>query len=275
MANRSDAVVVGVYPSAWHVRWQAPETLVVEGRRGTVAALAVDVEPTVLWDGNADKFGERLARWKSEVGFVDGKHGTVSLTSPSTNGSSGAKVVEHYLGPLGIAAERTTFTDVYPVFLVKMTKGQQGEVIRREYDTVASGMGMPKCSVPPRISSARLPELAASIFGGRLVADLSSLAARLIITLGEAVWNTFLAIPSLRARPPRQKFADLYGDSYGTTGRLTVNGHEIDWLPLVHPGLLKGKLDPNADIPLGGRTLNGWATLHARWASAHSLRLSN
>jgi hypothetical protein len=270
MANPSDAVVVGVYPSAWHVAWRAPENLVAEGRRGAVSALAVDVEPTVFWDGDADDFGERLAMWKGEVGFIDGKHGTVSPVSPSTNGSSGAKVVRHYLTPLGITAARATFTDVYPVFLVKRATGgrrEQGGAIREEYDSVAPRMGMPVCSLPSRIPSARLPGLAASAFGERLVADLSAAAAPLILTLGEEVWNTLLAIPSLRARPPRQNFSDLYGEAYGATGSLTVNGRQVGWLPLVHPGLLKGKAEPEAEVPSGARTVKGWATLHARWAA--------
>jgi hypothetical protein len=270
-ANRSDAVVVGVYPSAWHVAWRAPESLVAEGRRGAVAALAVDVEPTVFWDGDADDFGGRLARWKREVGFLDGKHGIISPVSPATNGSSGEKVVRHYLSPLGISAASATFTDIYPVFLVKTAKGtrrEQGDAIRDEYDSLAPRMGVPVCSLPHRIPSARLPGLAASTFGERLVADLSAAAAPLVITLGEEVWDTLLVIPSLRARPPRERFTDLYGDAYGATGSLTLKGRPVAWLPLVHPGLLKGEPNPSADVPSGGRTVEGWATFHARWAVA-------
>lgn len=271
MANPSDATVVGVYPSAWHVAWRAPENLVAEGRRGAVAALAVDVEPTVFWDGDADDFGERLALWKRQVGFIDGKHGMISSVSPSTNGSSGTKVVQRYLAPLGITAARASFTDVYPVFLVKTATGarrEQGDAIREEYDSIAPRIGMPVCSLPTRISSAKLPGLAAAAFGGRLIADMSAASASLVITLGEEVWNTLLAIPSLRARHPSQTFSDLYGDAYGKTGSLTVNGREVAWLPLVHPGLLKGEAEPGAEVPSEGRTVRGWATLHARWAAA-------
>jgi hypothetical protein len=263
--------VVGVYPSAWHVAWRAPGDLVDEGRRGAVAALAVDVEPTVFWDSNADDFGERLALWKRDVRFLDGKHGTVSPVSPSANGSSGKKVVRHYLTPLGITAVRAAFTDVYPVFLVKTSNGkkrEQGDAIRDEYDSIASRMGVPVSSLPERISAARLPPLAASTFGARLVADLTAAAAPLIITLGDEVWNTLLAIPYLRAHPPRETFTDLYGDAYGATGSLTVNGREVPWLPLVHPGLLMGEVDPEADVTPGARTVKGWATFHARWALA-------
>ena len=270
MVEQADAVVVGVYPSAWHVAWRAPKGLVGAGRRGSVAALAVDVEPTVFWDGNADDYGERLARWKREVGFVEGRHGSISPVPPAANGSSGDKVVRHYLAPLGIDPGRATFTDVYPVFLIKTSNGvrrEQGDAIRDEYDTIAPSMAMPACTLPPRISSAKLPSLAANAFGNRLVEDLARAAAPLIITLGEEVWATLLAIPSLRARPPAASFTDLYGDSYGARGTLTVSGREVAWLPLVHPGLLKGTPDPGAVVAAGARTVKGWATVHAGWAA--------
>jgi hypothetical protein len=271
MAKESDAVVIGVYPSAWHIAWRAPRTLIADGRSGAVAALAVDVEPTVFWDGNADDFEERVARWKRDVRFVDGKHGEVLALSPRTNGSSGEKVVRKYLEPLGIRADRATFTDVYPAFLVKTSNGrrrEQGDAIRDEYDSIARRMELPVSSLPPRMPAARLPARAASTFGGRLVADLSAAAAPLIITLGAEVWDTLVAIPSLHARHPREKLTDLYGDAYGTAGSLTVNGRQTVWLPLAHPGLLKGNADPGSEVTAGRRTANGWATLHARWAAA-------
>ncbi len=36
LAERSDAVVIGVYPSAWHIAWRAPKELAAEGRSGAV-----------------------------------------------------------------------------------------------------------------------------------------------------------------------------------------------------------------------------------------------
>lgn len=271
MVRNADVVVVGVYPSAWHVAWRAPPHLVKPGASGGVAALAVDVEPTVFWDGNADDYGERLARWKAEVGFVDGKHGAISAKPPKTNGSSGDKVVRHYLTPLGLGAERTTFTDVYPVFLIKSASGsrrEQGDAIRAEYDSIAPAMGLPTCTLPARIARAKLPALAAAEFADRLLADLDASRGPLVITLGEEVWATFMAIERLQARPPCTRFDELYGDTYGQTGKVNVAGRELTWLPLVHPGLLKGSPSPDAALDFGGgRTPAGWATLHARWAS--------
>jgi hypothetical protein len=60
----------------------------------------------------------------------------------------------------------------------------------------------------------------------RLERSCSAAAAPLIITLGKEVWETLVAIPSLRARPPQAIFADLYGDAYGTMGSLMVKGRE-------------------------------------------------
>ncbi len=56
MAADASAMVIGVYPSAWHVTWTAPE-LFTDGKRHGVKAMAVDVEPTVFWDGANDGFG--------------------------------------------------------------------------------------------------------------------------------------------------------------------------------------------------------------------------
>jgi hypothetical protein len=158
---------------------------------------------------------------------------------------------------------------VYPVFLIKASTGarrEQGDAIRDEYDSIAERMAMPRCSLPPRIAPDRLPALAASTFRDRLLADLLAAAAPLVITLGSEAWDTLLAIPPLRARPPRARFEDLY-TAQGSVGSLQINGREVTWLPLVHPGLLKGKADADTEVAPGKRTAGGWITLHARWAA--------
>jgi hypothetical protein len=81
-------VVLGVYPSALHVRWVVPD------RAEVVGALAVDDEPAVFWDG-ADA-GERIEAWKTAVGWSDA-WGNVGLAGG--NGSSGRHVVAHVLEP--------------------------------------------------------------------------------------------------------------------------------------------------------------------------------
>jgi hypothetical protein len=252
----ASATVIGVYPSAWHVTWTAPPALFDDGNAHAVKALAVDVEPTVFWDGASDDFEARLRAWKEKVGFIEGAHGTISQRSPSTNGSSGSKVVTHYLAPLGLAADRTAFTDVYPVFLVKSGGGssrrEQGDAIREEYDSIAERMGKARCTLPARIPSGELPTRAAHRFGARLTADLEAAAAPLVITLGREVWDTLLLLPALGARPPCARFDDLKSARYGERGSLQVGGCSVEWLALVHPGLLKGEA-------------SDWAERHATW----------
>ena len=270
------AAVVGVYPSAWHISWRAPAFARSAGRKGTVAALAVDVEPTVFWNGSADNFALRLAEWSEAVGFREGdgrgQHGYISATSPPTNGSSGQKVVDRYLRPLGIEESSVTFTDVYPVFFVKYGSGrgrrEQGDAIRDEYDGIGSELGLVRSSLPARPAPANLPRLAATRFADRLVSDLTQASAELIITLGPEVWATLLLIPELRARPPCSSFEALYGRAYGSTGALSIGGRNVAWLPVVHPGLLRGEATSELELDPGQRTHAGWNALHSRWARA-------
>lgn len=281
-ATTPRAAVVGVYPSAWHISWRAPLALRPLGRTGAVTALAVDVEPTVFWDGATDDFAARLAGWRESVGFREGDapglHGHVSATSPSTNGSSGRKVVDRYLRPLGLKESSAAFTDICPVFFVKYGSGggrrEQGDAIRDEYDPIAREMGLMKSTLPARPTAARLPRLAAARFAGRIVSDLAESSAELVITLGPEVWNTLVLIPQLRARPPVTSFKDLYGLTYGSMGTLQVAGRTVDWLPLVHPGLLRGGeiAEPGEDVDPTRRTSRGWNVLHSRWAVTQQAR---
>jgi hypothetical protein len=122
--------------------------------------LAVDVEPTVFWNGNPADYPEMLAAWRAETGFLEGDgagtHGWISDVPPPANGSSGFKVEARYLRPLGIAADTAAFTDVYPVFVTKSTgrgpggRREQGDAIRDEYDAIADAMGRSPSSLPSR-----------------------------------------------------------------------------------------------------------------------------
>jgi hypothetical protein len=188
------------------------------------------------------------------VGFRDGEHGTISTISPAGNGTSGQKLLSHYLTPLGLTPDRVTFTDVFPVFLVKSSsrKREQGDAIRQEYDPLAEALGFAPATLPERLSERELPKAAAERFGARLTEDLAQANASLVITLGREVWATLLRLPQLRPQPPVTEFDALKSDDYGGVGSLWINARRVDWLPLVHPGLL-------------GRP-SEWETLHAAWA---------
>jgi hypothetical protein len=81
-------LVLGVYPSALHVRWHRPDGV-------TVGAVAVEDEPTVFWDGG--DAASRIERWQQMVGWA-GRWG--SVTAAGGNGSSARHVVDHVLRPL-------------------------------------------------------------------------------------------------------------------------------------------------------------------------------
>ena len=95
----AELLVIGVYPSAFHVAWSPPPA--ADPRDGSkrsrpfVGSLAVDVEPVVFWDGLNPSPADLLVQWKAMVKFDPERHGTVRL---GTNGPSGAGLVEHYLG---------------------------------------------------------------------------------------------------------------------------------------------------------------------------------
>lgn len=127
MSGRARALVVGVYPSAFHIAWSPParhDPRPAEDRaRPLVSSLAVDVEPVVFWDGTAPTAADELTRWKEAVSFDDDHHGAASV---GHNGPSGIGVVKEMLTPLGIDAAEAAFTDVVPWFFVKQGKGSQG-----------------------------------------------------------------------------------------------------------------------------------------------------
>ena len=241
----AQAAVVGVYPSAFHVHWAAPAHARNRGAKGRVAALAVDVEPEVFWDGNRSGYDAKVTAWKSKVGFIDGDgagaHGHIAAQPPTANGSSGAKVAARYLDPLNIDASRVGFTDVYPVFVLKHNAKpksgtrQQGDAIEQEYNAIAHRLGKPPCTLPRRPATSALPRLAAKQYGDRIVADLERIDPLLLITLGAEVWHTLQLLEQLDARPPTSAFNDLYGDPYGSRGTIALNGRRIDWLPRSTP----------------------------------------
>ena len=65
------ALIVGVYPSAFHIAWSPPDEFDPRPpdlrQRPMISSLAVDVEPTVFWDGTNPSPADELERWKLNV----------------------------------------------------------------------------------------------------------------------------------------------------------------------------------------------------------------
>jgi hypothetical protein len=106
------ALVVGVYPSAFHIAWHPPTKLDPrppdERRHPLIAALAVDVEPVVCWDGATPGPADLLDAWRTAIGFDPGAHGSVKI---GRNGPSGAALATDVLRPLGLEPASAAFTD--------------------------------------------------------------------------------------------------------------------------------------------------------------------
>jgi uracil-DNA glycosylase len=232
----AELLVLGVYPSALHVRWTLPD------KRITVGALAVDDEPTVFWDGaNA---AERIVEWRAAVRWVD-EWGSVSHAGG--NGSSGRHVVEHVLKPLGVAPSTVYFTDCLPFFFVKDGAGSQAERIRAIYQPFAKRMGLPLADLPPRPGTRELVERSLEHESDVLLGQLNDAQAPRVLTLGQEATDVFARLAGAERVVLRPE-AD-----YGRPRSVRVAGAWREWIPLTHPG---------------NRT-SIWAHRHQAWREAN------
>jgi len=250
----ADALVLGVYPSAFHVAWRPP----AQWDAGAFGSLAVDVEPSVFWPGAPQVDRTRLLReWQHRAeevcGPLPGRFGWCG-----SNGSSGALLDRlGYFAGSGVPRERTAFTDALPVFTVKRGRRaghrEQGDALD-DYNLLARAHDLPLASLPARPDPAELPVLAADQFGERLRGELLAVAPRLVVTLGQEAWDTLVAVADTEAPARGLSHARAEG-RYGVRGAVTIGGWSAEWLPLAHPGLL-GKSSP-------------WRSAHQLWAAGH------
>jgi len=250
----TELFVLGVYPSALHVRWTPPTwAQEIEGVR-SVGALAVADEPTVFWDGIAPTPADLVDAWKQRVGFLDGDApGRWGRVSPAGNGTSGRPVLDRVLGPLGISAESTWFSDCVNTFFVKSGKGSQGDAWRERYAPFAAAAGCSDATIPQRPSANELVTLAIEHHVDRLRAELLASNTPRVVTLGEEARRVLAEITDESSGAPMQELtlqSDApIGDLYGQKGRVHIGHWTASWMALVHPG------QRSAD----------WAAIHAAW----------
>jgi len=233
-AGPAELAVLGVYPSALHVRWALP------GGSATVGALAVDDEPTVFWDG-ADA-AERIRSWRDAVGWTEA-WGTIGAAGG--NGSSGRHVVAHVLDPLGVAPAATLFTDCLPTYFVKGGAGSQGERIRTVYQPFAERTGLAPAQLPPRPTPQELVRRAVVEEQSTLLAQLGGSQAPRIVSLGQEAADVLAAITGA------ERSVLSTGVEYGRPRAVVLDGSRREWIPLTHPG---------------NRT-PAWVARHAVWAA--------
>jgi hypothetical protein len=220
LSGSTALVVLGVYPSALHVRWRSPDGV-------TVGALAIDDEPTVFWDG-ADA-NQRIEEWQQTVHWTS-SWGTVGATSG--NGSSGRHVIDHVLQPLAIAPENVYFTDCLPTYFIKSGAVSQSTAIRGAYGPFAAAHRppLPTADLPTRPSPQDVVRRAIAEEGQTLRTQIEKAAAPAIVTLGQEAADVLAAI----AGSDRVLLA--IGESYGRARTIGIAGRRMQWVPLVHPG---------------------------------------
>lgn len=234
------ALVIGVYPSAFHVTWRYART--------KIAALAVDVEPNVFWNGHDNPAPKDVFdSWKSSVAFRD-EWGLVSL---GHNGPSGNVLETEILRPLGLDPEAIAFTDAVPWFFVKGGKGSQGEAISMRFAPFAAEAGVHPGSLPSRPSEAELVRIATQTARRESLRDeILRAGAPLLITLGSEALAAVRGI----ANSVEGAQSALQVDGYGAVGGVTVASRTMAFRPLAHPGLLR-------QIP----DANPWKKAHLHW----------
>lgn len=230
----AEAFVLGVYPSALHVRWTHADY--------RVAALAVDQEPWPFWDGSDQ--AERVMTWKADVGW-DSAWGDASPAG-RLNGSSGATLRDQILAPLRIDPAKVWLTDAVPFFHVHRGPDTQGEAMSARYDEFARRHGLPLHVLPDRPSVDQLVTYAVEHELERLRAELVESRSPVLITLG----NEALAVTAalVQAELPRALRADA---TYGLRVSGNLDGRPVDVIPLVHPGQRSAR----------------WRGAHASWSA--------
>lgn len=241
-SGAADLFVLGVYPSALHVRWNAPAG---KGAPVRIGALAVDNEPVCFWDGADEE--KRIARWKKAVEFPpDGGWGTVGPTAG--NGSSGELVVREVLSPLKVSPDKAWFTDAIPWYFVKTGARQQGSAITERYGPFAKSRGLPPTELPERPKARELVDLAVRSQAVRIRREILESEAGLVVTLGQEAWDTLVGVAN-NPKPPGDRLTSL---AYGKRGTIEIDGRKLEWLPLAHPGIV--------------RQSKAWREAHQAWS---------
>lgn len=218
-AREVTAFVLGAYPSALHVEWRAPD-----GRR--VAALPVDNEPYPFWDGSG--MDEFFDRWRAQ--YFRQEWGSVS---PSRmNGSSGRKLYDEWIAPLGIDRGDYFVTDCLDTAM--MSTGVERRITaaggdEATYHLLVEELGLTAVQMPRHPSENEIVELARE-HHDRLRRQVEASAADAIITLGNAAARVVAAIGG-------QSEGALVRETYQDVRSATIGGRVLEWHALVHPAV--------------------------------------
>lgn len=234
----SDALVLGAYPSAVHVRWVPPRS----SGHGAIAALAVDNEPTVFWDGaDAD---QRVEAWR--VKHFDPSWGEVSPAA--LNGPSGSWLISNILHPLRVAgAGNHVITDCLTTY--RLSSGASARLNDTYAPMARKTSGLPRANLLPHPSEGQIVREALKFQSERLTSQIAAARPRVIVTLGNAA-SRVIASLSQTGRTGK-----LVQERYGEPSTVHISGTRLAWIALVHPG-----------------TPAGWQERHQEWLASGAFR---
>lgn len=213
-----DALVLGAYPSAVHVRWVPPRS---SGLR-PISAIAVDNEPTVFWDGSdAD---QRVDAWRAR--YFDPSWGEV--TTATLNGPSGSWLSANILDPLLSAGADSHFiTDCLTTY--RLSDGASSRLNDTYEPMVRTTSGLPAANLLPHPTEAQIVREALNQQSERLTGQIAAARPRVVVTLGNAASRV---VANLSQTGQTGKLAR---DGYGEPSTVSISGTEFIWIALVHP----------------------------------------
>jgi uracil-DNA glycosylase len=215
-----DVFILGVYPSALHVRWQVP------GRARPVQAVAVDSEPEPFWTGHDE--GCQVERWLREISFRS-SWGQVEPCG-RLNGSSGVWVDEMILSPLGINRSDAWITDCIDTYFESAdaaTRLAEPEIVNA---IMTNGIPAPNHRAHP--SENDIVREAIGVHSNRLRAELVAARPRMVVTLGNAALRVVAELGGAGHIP--RKLSPV-GELYGKPLEGRIEDLKFEWLPFAHP----------------------------------------
>lgn len=220
--ERVEAFLLGAYPSALHVRWTRPNGV-------GIAAVAVDNEPSVFWDGEDEQ--QRADDWAEQ--HFSPAWGTYS---PNGNGPSGKWVKRDILRPLNQAGCQSHFiTDC----LAKYRVSKAGrEAIEERYNPFAADqppLKPPSLSAHP--SEGAIVREALDRQQGRIAGQVQAARPAHLITLGDAAARVVAVMSDW------QGTGKVSSTPYAAPRSITLAGVTVQWFALIHPAARGGWQD--------------------------------
>jgi hypothetical protein len=213
-----DAVVIGAYPSAVHVRWVPP----AETGLRPISALAVENEPWVFWDGKDAR--ERVDAWRAT--HFDSKWG--SVTPAHLNGPSGEWLEANVLFPLRVLGSSSLFvTDCLTTY--RLSVGAARRIDDTYQQLVAQMDGLPAADLLSHPSETEIVREALQGQAARLVAQIESGRPQRLVTLGNAASRVVTRLAA------QDGAGTLTAGRYGLPRTVTLGAVTTQWVALVHP----------------------------------------